>query len=1095
MTENQNEPSNSQVQAKFLSDKPLTADFEQNDRFGHSGIAENLNQIVLTCPAPFTIGLFGKWGTGKTTVLNILKDRLRTQKVPVVIFDVWKHEGDALRRTFLKELVKQLKTQGLLKDFKLSEQVDSSIGIKKTFETLNIFNSVTYIFLGLMILLGVIFYLTDIPTFKGYLSIVTSSSLVAGLIIFLIQRMIVTEDITKTTNRFEDPHEFEDEFLNIIGKSNAQRLLIAIDNLDRCTHDNAVKLLSTIKTFLAKDSDTEKNNNCIFLITCDDEAIKKHLESVYIKNQNNQDSNAFNSDEFLRKFFNTFIRLPDFYDRELQDYTEELLKQTAIPQFDDPDVGYVITTAFRDNPRQIKQFINILIAHFLMAQNRESGEKPLIIPQGTITNNVAFLAKFLVIRQKFPTTYIKIKQEYLTRSEGRRLFDNVENQDFLRATKEIIVNDIRPFVFLKQSKDELAIPGIREIEEGLVANNSEIVIKKLMILKEEPQKNTLFNKFLLTLIRRNEKRPQILINIVNCALHVSNELKFELSKSFYKRIGHWLNDEDHMQGDLYKFSLSLVFNEILNRCKESDRDGIIAQYVIYISFPNHTNDKALIESAPTELSIGRDYAYNLLKEFVNNTNFLNNDQKAKIKRAIEKKYYNDIDILSLFENNEENQKEFISENTISKFVSGFSEEDVKDKDSINDKITLLLKFRPIIKSKTTESIITKLDELLEAENKLPLEGVDEGEVGQKQNLVNRIENVLSAVVGEIKSESSKENLNTFANNLKHGGNALPTWSERKLFVFSILLVIDLIDDPNIKRELEQFIQNFFSNADFESIKFIFSNKRLSRNKITKLIDRYPSVFQQRAVSLQPIFNELYPIASKKNRIEWLVALISSDHNRALQKLEAEGYKTDENKQIVQALLQKVTTVAHPEKHALYNTVNKMKCANDKTLKSTLVSQIKSFLKTQDPPGQKVGYLALKGAYSSLSGPNKRDIATDVIEWLRNLEPANAGQIHSVGSIVLVWNDLSDTRQGDYVDFISDKLIIRGTSLDSIKLGIQTLIEVKPTYENYSKQYDDIFARFETESDKNIKIVINGGLVNLKPEKTNKENKAFWDKIH
>ena len=71
MTENQNEPSNSQGQAKFLSDKPLTADYEQNDRFGHTGIAENLKQIVLTCPVPFTIGLFGKWGTGKTSILNI----------------------------------------------------------------------------------------------------------------------------------------------------------------------------------------------------------------------------------------------------------------------------------------------------------------------------------------------------------------------------------------------------------------------------------------------------------------------------------------------------------------------------------------------------------------------------------------------------------------------------------------------------------------------------------------------------------------------------------------------------------------------------------------------------------------------------------------------------------------------------------------------------------------------------------------------------------------------------------------------------------------------------------------------------------------
>ena len=67
-------------------------------------------------------------------------------------------------------------------------------------------------------------------------------------------------------------------------------------------------------------------------------------------------------------------------------------------------------------------------------------------------------------------------------------------------------------------------------------------------------------------------------------------------------------------------------------------------------------------------------------------------------------------------------------------------------------------------------------------------------------------------------------------------------------------------------------------------------------------------------------------------------------------------------------------------------------------------------------------------------------------------------------------------------------------MKSVELGIETIIKLKPTYENYSKQYDDIFYRFENVPDQNIKIVINGGLVNLKPAKTNKKNKAFWAKI-
>jgi len=45
---------------KFFSDQPLTADREQDIRFGHTGIASNIQEIIVNCPLPFTIGLFGE---------------------------------------------------------------------------------------------------------------------------------------------------------------------------------------------------------------------------------------------------------------------------------------------------------------------------------------------------------------------------------------------------------------------------------------------------------------------------------------------------------------------------------------------------------------------------------------------------------------------------------------------------------------------------------------------------------------------------------------------------------------------------------------------------------------------------------------------------------------------------------------------------------------------------------------------------------------------------------------------------------------------------------------------------------------------------
>ena len=58
----------------------------------------------------------------------MVEDKLDTTAVAFTSFDVWKHEADSLRGTFLKEIVKQLKNKDLLpKEFKLSERMDTSI--------------------------------------------------------------------------------------------------------------------------------------------------------------------------------------------------------------------------------------------------------------------------------------------------------------------------------------------------------------------------------------------------------------------------------------------------------------------------------------------------------------------------------------------------------------------------------------------------------------------------------------------------------------------------------------------------------------------------------------------------------------------------------------------------------------------------------------------------------------------------------------------------------------------------------------------------------------------------------------------------------
>ncbi len=1076
MLKKRNRKQNPEIEkVKFLSDQPLAGDKEREVRFGHIDIADNLRKIILNCPLPFTIGLFGRWGSGKTTILNILRKRLQDDKVAVVNFNVWKHEGDSLRRTFLKELIKQLRgTTYLSKGFKLSERLESSVQTTREIKKIT-WNWFLFVFIALTIGVGVFFYYRFPHDFGTYLSIILGGSSISAIFIRILQQMVISETLTTSSERFKDPHEFEAEFGRIVKNTSSKKLLVIVDNLDRCTHGKAVELLSTIKTFLAKDTDTDKDNKCIFLIACDDEAIKKHLESVYKIKDEKSKMKPFSTDEFLRKFFNTFLRIPDFINTELQTYTEDLLKQTGIPKFNSLDVAYVITAAYRENPRQIKQFINTLITNFLLAQGRENSEKPLITPKGAITNNVAFLAKFLIIHQQYLSEYQQMRESYLTveemENEGSKEFKN-----FLRATKAISVPDTRPFIYLKQSEEELTIPGIKELELGLIDNNQDIVKERLKIIKEKPEQVDSLKRFISNLIERNKGRRIPLLNIVSCSLEAFQHHNLELSPDLYNKIADLLNDEATLKPELQRFEPSLIFKKVLIQCNKKDKDGIITQYIDILSKQKGEKE---------ELKITIDYAYSLFKELLEHKDWLDEREKGNIRDTIAEVYYSSLKILSLFKDRIDDQKDFISEGAISKFVSTFSNDDVENKQIINDKVELLLNFKEIITPSIVQSVIEKMVNLLKNENTKPYRN-------QKESLLNQIEDVLDTFHEQTENIPDPNILNTFADTIAQGINALSNLTQKRVFVFTCLKLVNLLKAP-AKSNINTIIRNFFRDADVEGIKFIF-DKFDERGK-EELIKEYLGTFNQRILQQQPIFELLRPISPQDIRTQWWISLINSVSGRATQKLKDLSYKVGDRRKLVEALLGKAQGAPVQEKETLYEAINKMRCANDSELRSLFASQIKPLLQNVDQNSQKVGYNALQDA-GHLSAPVKREIVRETTEWLRSLTPQDAGQLYSVRSVILNRNILKSlpSVQGEYIDFVFDKIIKRGVNIDNIKLGVEILSNIKPKYEDYSPLFDDALARAESEGDNQIKAEIYNGLLKLKPTRLNKKNRNFWEKL-
>ncbi len=76
---------------KLLNDDPAV-----HDNFGpHEKVAAAILELICKEEGGKSIGLTGSWGSGKSTVVKLLEQKL-PDKTEMFIFDAWAHEGDPL---------------------------------------------------------------------------------------------------------------------------------------------------------------------------------------------------------------------------------------------------------------------------------------------------------------------------------------------------------------------------------------------------------------------------------------------------------------------------------------------------------------------------------------------------------------------------------------------------------------------------------------------------------------------------------------------------------------------------------------------------------------------------------------------------------------------------------------------------------------------------------------------------------------------------------------------------------------------------------------------------------------------------------------
>jgi hypothetical protein len=397
------------LRLEVLRDDPLFGSVPYDagsDTFAYEAFAKALLVVLEANAPPLSIGLFGPWGIGKSTIVNILFSKIRAQsdsRLFPIYFNSWKYAGDSFRRQFLLEVASAVYGSQTHKQVQrlerlnytdvLTQRPDTSwlAELKETLTGKNIRtrrSGVIRLILALFLVgMGAVFSLLNASVYP-----VIPATLAA--IIVLVLKMKFEDVFVIEENRVYDPklifpEQFEAEFKALIAPEllHHKRALIVIDDIDRCDAATIKDILISTKSFVGQ-------SNAYFIIPCDDLNVVNIFDDAAHK--------SGYRDEMLRQYFNIGLRVPPISNRDLIDFANRMARDTKLPE----DIVQLAVIADYRDARRIKHFANNFLLKLQIAKTRSlSG----LLPPWTQDRELQ-LAKLVIIEDCAPVIFSRLVQ-------------------------------------------------------------------------------------------------------------------------------------------------------------------------------------------------------------------------------------------------------------------------------------------------------------------------------------------------------------------------------------------------------------------------------------------------------------------------------------------------------------------------------------------------------------------------------------------------------------------------------------------------------------------------------------------------------------
>ncbi len=356
---------------------------------------ETLAEVVESSNTPLTIGIFGTWGSGKTSLMGMVRDSL-PDHFTVAWFDAWKYDKEeTLWRAFLLNVLgavrKKIKPGENTQDLDyLETMLYRAIDLEKAGGV-----TIDLLKLGSKVAQGAVQVgLSFIPGAPALGKIIEELQKLGAENISQEALDAIQRERTKIhIEQVRFLEQFQDKFrLLVESRVKPGRLVVFVDDLDRCLPEKAIQVLEAIKLFLDVP-------DCVFVLGLDKDVIARGIEIKYreLGHKNDGEGKAHFTIEglhYLEKIVQLPFQIPPVERADMNKFVTGLT-----PTWPAPECPEIFAVGLGSNPRQIKRTVNVFLMLSALARKRHQDKiKPIR------------LAKVVTLQAIYPELYELLKE-------------------------------------------------------------------------------------------------------------------------------------------------------------------------------------------------------------------------------------------------------------------------------------------------------------------------------------------------------------------------------------------------------------------------------------------------------------------------------------------------------------------------------------------------------------------------------------------------------------------------------------------------------------------------------------------------------------